>query len=314
MRFINLKTMTEETFIPADSVLCLGNFDGVHLGHRQLVDSVLDKFETLKINNKSIVSGAWFFDSSSYKLADEIYSLDEKLSVFADLGLDYAIIADFEEMKSLSPNAFVKDVLKNDCRCIHAVCGENFRFGSQAAGNSNTLKELMDDNATIVPLLSISKTNENGELIVVSSTYIRSLLACGAIEKANELLGTNYSICEEVVHGKALGRTIGIPTINQYPINKKIILSNGIYATVCTIDGKKYCGVTNVGTRPTVDNNELKNIETHIVNFNSDCYGKSIKVEFLSRIRDEKKFDGIDKLKNQIQQDIEVAKTIYSKK
>lgn len=311
MRFINLKTMTEEAFIPADSVLCLGNFDGVHIGHRQLVESVLTKVNNLRNHDSSIVSGAWFFDTSSYKLTDEIYSIDEKLDVFADLGLDYAIIANFDEMKSLSPVDFVSDVLKRDCRCVHAICGENFRFGSKASGDSNTLKELMNHNTTIVPLLSTFKSDNDGS-IIVSSTYIRSLLAEGDVKNANALLGRNYSICEKVVHGKALGRTIGIPTINQLPTNKKIILSNGIYASICTIDNQKYCGITNIGIRPTVDDNEVINIETHIVDFYGDCYGKSIKVEFISRIRDEKKFDGIDDLKNQIIKDIDASKTIYA--
>lgn len=304
MRFINLKTMTEVSSISNSSVLCLGNFDGVHLGHRQLVDAVLFKQNTLKKTYPNLVSGAWFFDSNFYKNTDEIYSLSEKLEVFASLGLEYAIIADFNEMKSLSPEDFVNEILQNQCKCIHAVCGDNFRFGAKAAGSSQSLSDLMSGKATVVPLMAVSDDVSSNEKTIISSTYIRTLLMHGDISKANSLLGKNYSICETVVHGKALGRKLGIPTINQNVQEKRLILKNGIYATLCTIDGKLYQGVTNVGIRPTVDNNGIQNIETHIIDFDGDCYEKKVKIEFLSRIRDEMKFDSVDALKDQIQKDI----------
>ena len=304
MRFINLKTKTEVSSIDSPTVLCLGNFDGVHIGHRQLVDSVLQTYKSLSKNIPSVISGAWFFDSTFYKNADEIYSLEEKLNVFKSLGVDYAIIADFNEMKSLSPLDFVNVVLKEQCNCIHAVCGENFRFGAKAAGDSQSLIQLMNNNATVVPLLS----EDNN---IISSTYIRSLLSNGEIQKANSLLSANYSITEMVVYGKQLGRTLGIPTINQNIESKKLILKNGIYATICTIDNEQYYGVTNVGIRPTVDDNGHKNIETHVIDFNGDCYGKIIKIEFVSRIRDEMKFDSVDALKAQIYNDIITTKEFF---
>lgn len=304
MRFINLKTKTEMASISQSTILCLGNFDGVHLGHRQLVDVVLKKQPTLKQTCHNIATGVWFFDSNFYKNTDEIYSLDEKLDVFTSLGLDYAIIADFEELKTLSPIDFVHKILIEQCHCVHAVCGENFRFGSKAMGNSHTLLELMNKNATVVSLLTKDNT-------VVSSTYIRSLLAKGDVEQVNILLANNYSITETVVYGKQLGRTLGLPTINQNINSKTLILKNGIYATICTIDGKHYYGVTNIGTRPTVDNSNQKNIETHIIDFKDDCYGKEIKVEFIARLRDEMKFNNVDELKYQINQDITATKQIF---
>lgn len=313
MRFINLKTMTEVSEISNSSILCLGNFDGVHLGHRQLVNAVLEKYMSLKMHSNNVTSGAWFFDSNSYKNADEIYSLNEKLEVFASLGLDFAIIADFNEMKSLAPDYFVKEILQNNCKCIHAVCGENFRFGAKAAGDCKLLFDLMCENATIVPLMSVSDNVSTNNKIIISSTYIRSLLMEGNIVQANSLLGKNYSICETVIHGKALGRKLGIPTINQNVSEKRLILKNGIYATICTIDGKQYRGVTNVGIRPTVDDNGLQNIETHIIDFDGDCYDKIVKVEFISRIRDEMKFDSVDSLKSQILKDISATICFFNK-
>lgn len=305
MRFINLKTGADEAFISRPAVLCIGDFDGVHLGHRQLVASVLQQREIMKSEYPTIACGAWFFDSTSYKGADGIYSIKEKLETFASLGLDYALIADFDEMKSLTPEEFVNDVLKDLCKCVHAVCGENFRFGARASGDCARLCELMGGNVTVVPLLSFDGT-------VISSTYIRELLSEGEIEKANYLLGGNYSISETVIHGKALGRKIGIPTINQNPENKKLILRSGIYATLCHIDDEIYHGVTNIGTRPTVENTYENNIETHIIGFEGDCYGKRVKTEFVKRVRDEMRFESVDALKAQIQKDIEFTKVLFN--
>ena len=301
-----MKTKSQVYSLSYPTVLCIGDFDGVHLGHRQLVYSVLDKHRDLKDSYENLSTGTWFFDNNPFKTDDEIFSIDEKLDTFASLGLDYAIVVDFNTVCKLSPKEFVEEILVKKCNCIHAVCGDNFRFGSKAAGSSYDMMALMNGNATIVPLLSAEADHT-----VVSSTYIRSLLINGNITKANRLLGSNYSIDEEVVHGKALGRTIGIPTINQNVTVKKLILKDGIYATLCHLDGKKYMGVTNIGVRPTVEDSNHKNVETYIIDFNGDCYGKRIKVEFISRIRDEMKFDGVESLKNQILKDIEETKRIF---
>ena len=130
-----------------------------------------------------------------------------------------------------------------------------------------------------------------------------------AVSKAKELSKNSGS--EMVVHGKKLGRKIGIPTINQNIKSKNLILKSGIYSTICTIDNQTYYGVTNVGTRPTVDNNGCKNIETYIIDFDDDCYNKNVKLEFVYRIRDEIKFESIDELKSQIQQDILTTKRFF---
>ena len=304
MKFINLKTKAEVESLSSPSVLCIGNFDGVHLGHRQLVDEVLKQTLYLKPKWPDLVSCVWFFNSNYYKSVKEIFSLDEKLDVFASLGLDYAIIADFTEMQNLSPNEFVSDVLIRDCKCIHVVCGENFRFGKKASGDAALLSDLMCKRASIVPLLTFDSD-------IISSTYIRQLLSVGLVEKANRLLGSNYMISEVVVHGKKLGRTIGIPTINQNVLSKCFILKNGIYITACTIDGNLYPAVTNVGVRPTVDQDGVQNVETHVIGFNGDCYEKTVKIEFLSKIRDEMTFDSVIDLKAQIEQDIAVAKQYF---
>lgn len=301
MKYINLKTGKEESFPARPSVLCIGNFDGVHLGHRQLVCQVKERYEALRAGIPDLSCGAWFFTCAAYKRADDIFTTSEKLEIFASLGLDYAIAADFSEVASLSPEQFVSEILKNKCGCVHAVCGENFRFGAGAAGDSSLLCTLMSGEATVVPLLSV-----DGE--TVSSTYIRRLLSEGNIEHANRLLGSNYSVSEPVVHGKALGRAIGFPTINQSANSKKILLKSGIYASICTVDGKKYIGATNWGLRPTVESSGIMNLETTLADYSGDCYGKEVKTEFVARIRDEEKFDNIELLRERIAEDLAAAK------
>ena len=307
MKLIELKTKSPKSFMASRFVLCLGNFDGVHLGHRQLIEETVKLCQQLKKTDPDVACGAWLFDDNSYKSVPQIFSTAQKLEAFEQLGLEYAFVADFDKMKGLSPEEFVNGVLKSDCHCIHAVCGENFRFGAKASANASQLVSLMDGNATVVPLFK-----QNGE--VISSTLIRSLLESGEIEKANPLLGYSFYICEPVLHGKALGRTIGIPTINQSLPCDPFALCGGIYATKTYINGEWYPSVTNVGVRPTVESTLCKNAETHVIGFSGDCYGTRIRVEFLSRLRDEVRFSSIDELKEQISKDINSALEYFNDK
>lgn len=309
MRFFDLRTDAPVPAIPSASLLCVGNFDGVHLGHRQLVARTLDEVAARRsaFPREEIASGVWLFESASYKTSDVLCTLEEKLEVFASLGLEYAAVAEFREMRELSPEDFVHDVLRGECHCVGAVCGENFRFGKNAAGDAARLCELMYGAATVVPLLSLG-----GE--TVSSSRIRNLLLSGDIVRANELLGGRYSICEPVVHGKELGRTLGIPTINQHPTKKRLLLPDGVYSTLCTLDGKEYLGVTDVGVRPTTDRDGEKSVETFLIGYSGDCYGETVRVEFLERIRDEKKFSDLDELSAQIRRDIDRTRDTFEKR
>lgn len=308
MRFFDLKGGSAVPYIPVPTLLCVGNFDGVHLGHRQLIERARSCLDALTLGGEEkLAFGVWFFDSSSYKGQDQLCTLEEKLTIFASLGFEYAAVAEFNEMRYLSPVEFVSEILIGNCRCRHAVCGENFRFGRGAAGDAAELCRLMGGNATVVPLLSLG-----GD--IVSSSRIRLLLSCGEIDAANALLGGHYSICEIVVHGKELGRTLGVPTINQYPTRKPLLLSNGVYATLCTLDGVRYLGVTNVGIRPTTDTNGVKNAETYLLDYTGECYGRLVNVEFIARLRDEMHFSDLSELSAQVGTDIENARALLKNK
>ncbi len=310
MTVINLHTLTEDTS-PKTTVLCLGNFDGVHVGHKRLICETVNIKNKLSQLNGNIQSGVLFFRSSPREFITGvtvplIINQVEKLRIFKELGLDYAFIYDFEDVVDMSTNSFVSKILQNDLGCIHAVCGYNFRFGKKASGDACDLLKLMDGNATVIDKVSVDG-------IDVSSSNIRSFIANGDVMRVNLLLGRNYSISGTVIHGKKLGRTIGIPTVNMQIDKGYAVLKNGIYISQIKIGDKTYRSVSNIGIRPSVKDNDLINCETHIIGFDGDLYGKNLSVEFLDFIRDEKKFDSIDELKSQILKDIKTATEYFNK-
>ena len=294
---------------PTATVLCLGNFDGIHLGHRRLIEATLAVKHSYAAARENLLAGAWFFRTlPSEILSDtpvpQIMTLEEKLAKFAALGLDLAYLADFSEMRELSPSAFVNDILKNRCNCIFAVCGFNYHFAHRGSGNADTLKELMGGSAHVVDCLSV-----DGE--TVSSSRIRNLLQNGDVAAAEKLLGGGYSLSAPVLHGKKLGREMGVPTINQVFSHTAVIPKNGIYVTCTLIDGKQYPSVSNVGVRPSVETAGDVNCETHIIGFDGDLYGKTLTVTFKARLRDEQTFPSLSALTAQIKRDIQATKTYY---
>ena len=308
MTIIDLHSM-KEAAAPSASVLCLGNFDGVHLGHLALIQAVKETKETMTQQNKDVSSGICFFRCSPHTFISSsspslLTTYEQKLSLFAEAGLDYAFVVDFEEIGEFSPKEFIEKILKDQFHCVFVICGFNFRFGKGALGNPTILKDLMNGQAEVVPPVI-------AEDQVVSSTSIRALIENGEVNKIPNLLGRPFSIEAVVLHGKALGRTIGVPTINQTFPENIAVPKHGIYISAATIDGKRYAAVSNIGIRPSINDGSHINCETHILNFNGDLYGKLVKVEFYMRLRGEIKFDTIDALKAQIQQDILKTQEFY---
>ena len=228
MDVIDLHTMKREEGISSPLSVALGNFDGVHVGHAKLIRCAV---EYAKENG--IKSAVWTFADAETALPNKPDSLAltttaEKLSLIAKLGVDYAILADFESVRNLAPEEFVSDILIDKCQAKAAICGFNFRFGKGGAGNADTLRLLMTENECII----VDPIYARGGL--VSSSTVRTLIESGDMEAATELLGRPFSVTFPVVEGKRLGRTIGIPTINQnFPVGH-IIPATGIYA--CTVE------------------------------------------------------------------------------
>ncbi|MCI8388126.1 MAG: bifunctional riboflavin kinase/FAD synthetase [Clostridiales bacterium] len=293
--------------------VALGSFDGVHAGHSELISRAVDYAKA-----HGIYSAVWTFKDDSSALPKKngriLTTLSEKLSLIASLGVDYALLEDFSHIRDYSPERFVNELLIERCGVVCAVCGFNFSFGKYGLGNCDTLRELMNPRECIV----VPPVYKGGNL--VSSSAIRLLIEAGETEKAADMLGRPFFIDFPVVHGKQLGRTIGIPTINQNFPEGHIIPKTGIYA--CTVEvgssdnnGDIFLGVSNIGLRPTVDNTSNHiNCETHIINYNGWLYGKDIKVSFYKRLRDEIKFPNIDSLKAQIERDISAAIEYFSDK
>ena len=225
-------------------------------------------------------------------------------------GLDYLIECPFDErLMQTDARSFIEFLLTN-LNMKYIISGSDFTFGHKGAGDTKLLTELSKELGFEYKVIEkIKKDNRD-----ISSTYIREELKAGHIDSVNNMLGYDYFVWGEVVHGAHLGHTIGIPTINIMPEKTKLVPKFGVYVTTIDFDGRIYHGVTNVGTKPSVSDENIVGIETHILDYNGDLYGKFVKVTFQSFLRPEMKFNSIDELKNQMNADKSKAKDFFNKK
>ena len=305
MKIIDLKTGKETTLSEHERVSCaLGNFDGVHLGHRALLRTAAEKRNADKC-------AVWTFSEPSSRTTSGVSLLTdpaERFAIFRELGIDLVFLADFESVRGLDKETFAKEILYKECHVRTAVCGFNFRYGTRASGNAETLKatfSTLGANVEVIPPFTISG-------MTVSSSEIRTALSAGEVERATEMLARPYSITAEISHGKKLGRTLGFPTANQMIPQNRALPRFGVYAVRMTVDGTVYHGVANVGVRPTVENTDAVNCETYLLDFEGDLYGKTVKTEFLHFIRGEKRFFDVFELKAAVEQNILDAKAYFS--
>lgn len=286
----------------------LGNFDGVHAGHRKLIEAAVAKAKekglasavfTFSNHPKSLIPGA--------KPVKNIVYREEKEALIEGLGVDYYVNIPFTaEIMQMSPEAFVKTFLHDKLNAREIFCGFNYHFGFKGEGDTKLLRILgakYDFHVNEMKAVSI-----DGD--VVSSTLIRNMIMAGEMEECSKYLGRNYDIGGEVVVGNKLGRTIGFPTSNIMIDESMVTPPNGVYITYCIYNGVKYPSITNVGIKPTIGSFK-KNMETHIFNFDKELYGKKIKVEFIKKTRDEVKFRSIEELSAQIAKDCNEAKAYH---
>lgn len=291
-------------------VLALGNFDGVHIAHRQLLMRAIE----MKNKISAPMAGAWSFRENPLAALTGnpppfIQSAERKAEIMLDAGMDFVILCDFAYFKDMPPEDFITSHLAKELGCVGVVCGFNFNFGKFGKGKPYMLREYFGESA----FDEVPEYKLDG--VTVSSTAIRGLIASGNVSDAARYLGRYFYINTPVVSGKQLGRRISFPTANQYFTDGRVTPARGIYATRCTtFDGKEYIGVTNVGVRPTIDDNidnhQRVNAETHILDFNSDIYGQKLKVEFIEYLRDERKYSSLDELKAAISEDALRARKI----
>ena len=295
--------------VPNATVVALGNFDGVHCAHRALLAAV-----TRRVAAEGGHSAVFCFDPPSSDFLTNpqkkhLSTIEEKLAFFADCGIEYAILADFPSFQHMPPIPFIQQVLMEFCHVQAVVCGFNYRFGQYGAGNVDLLKEqLGPDAVSVIPPHCVSI---DGTETVISSSVIRKLLSSGDVSVAARLLGQPYSLSSTVTHGKKLGQKLGFPTINQSPQTGKILPASGVYITRMWLDGECFAGISNVGSRPTVELDAIENCETHLLNFDRDIYGKTVTIEFLERLRGEVRFSSVDHLRQAVSRDIETARRYF---
>lgn len=304
MTVINLKNGNEIKITDGMTLSCaLGNFDGVHRGHTALLKKATEK-------GTCTHSAVWTFRRHPRLCSgDESFSAltttEQRLSLFAGAGIDLAVLCDFPDVKDVSPEDFALRILYNECHVRRAVCGYNFRYGKNASGTPTALSEELKALGAEEITVDAVKSADGA---VISSSAIRRFLEEGDIERANDFLGREFCISLPVSEGQRLGRTLGLPTVNQVFPPHLVIPRHGVYAAKCTVDGKEYKAIANIGVRPTVISHaENVNCETHIIGFSGDLYEKTVPVRLCRFLRDEKKFSSVDELKSAILADEERA-------
>ena len=289
--------------VQKSTYVALGSFDGIHKGHLALIN----KSNELSRKNDSL-SMVYTFKNHPRKFINKegspklLVTLHEKIRILEDLKVDLSSFVEFnKKFMELEPEEFIENLIKNyNVRGI--VVGFNYRFGHKNKGDVKLLKELCDLKG--LELYVIEPFTYKSE--VVSSTRIRKALSEGELEDANNMLGRYFSLNGEVVSGKKIGRTINFPTANLKNNDEIILPKIGVYYTNVEVNGEIYKGITSVGNNPTV-NGKNTTVETHILNFDKDIYGKHIKLYFISKIRNEKKFNSLEELKEQLIKDKKFA-------
>lgn len=287
-------------------VATIGNFDGLHLGHREIINKLKSKSKALNLPLTIISFEPLPSEYFMPKPPARIYPMRDKIRLMNEFGVDRYICLKFDALFAQQPpEAFVNDVLLKSLGVKYLVVGDDFRFGHKREGDFQLLSKMgKDAGMEVVDTPTCIQSNER-----ISSTRIRKLLEAGEIKSANKLLGHRYQLSGRVRHGDKRGRTIGFPTLNMKVLNH-IAPVRGVYAVIVhglTDDPVK--GVANLGTRPTVNGSENR-LETHLFDFDADVYGKHICVELIEFLRAEKKFDDFNALKSQILNDAEQAKEI----
>jgi len=301
---------TDNANIQKPTVLTLGVFDGLHLGHQRIMRTVADRARAV-----DAVATAITFDPHPRAVLHPesapplLQTLDQRLANFEQLGIEQAIVIQFDrEFASQHAEDFLYAIVHDRLHAKEVYLGKGFAFGKHRGGNIELLKKMSTDLGFVAD--EVPEVRLRGHR--VSSSKIRELLAEGRINLARRMLGRPYGVEGVIVRGNRRGHTIGFPTANLHPHNR-VIPKFGVYTTVTLADGKWRKSITNIGVRPTFGMDFEPSIESHIFDFDRELYGDVIRVRFLHRIRDERKFTGIEELKAQIERDTQRALNYFSR-
>ncbi len=300
-----MRNLTQTNYIPEKrTAVALGLFDGVHIGHQDVIR------HTCQYAGFGYASAVFTFKTDTITSkghdgrVEMLLSDAAKWRKFDTLGVEYLFTPEFSILRNMPPEDFVRTILRYRLNAAVAVCGEDFRFGRGALGNSESLKVLGKKFGIKVEI--VPPTLFLGA--PVSSTRIRTAVRDGDMKTANAMLGYPFTLTLPVLHGQELGRTLDFPTINQKIPKGQVLPRFGVYASLVQINGGVFRGVTNIGLKPTVcEQNYTPTVETYIIGFEGDLYGKTIPVELLKFLRPETRFASIAELKDAIAKDIETA-------
>lgn len=289
------------------TAIALGYFDGLHKGHRNVIslaaaekkNGLIPVCFTFSKSPKSVLYGTQ---------SNALMTNEDKIKTLERLGIERTYQADFEKIMNMPAKDFAQKILVDTLKAEKLFCGFNYRYGKNGEGSAETLKSFCDSKG--ITLTVVPAQESEGE--VVSSTLIRKLIADGNVKRANELMCSRFGFSSVIEHGKRLGRELGTPTINQPLCSELVVPKFGVYASIVTLEnGETYCGVTNIGIKPTVGGNTPL-CETWMPKYSGgEIYGQSADVRLLEFIRPERKFSGIDELKNAIIDNSKTALKIY---
>lgn len=286
--------------IKRQCVVMLGAFDGLHLGHKRLIDTARSVASRMGLH-----SVLYTFTNNPKMENRALLTKDRKIELCEAMGVDAVYFQDFTDgFKRMEPENFI-EYIKNVLNAAAVVVGFDYRFGYRHGGSISELKNCGFE------LYVVHEVKLSGRK--VSSTAVREFLNGGEIEKANDMLGYAFALDGKVSDGRRVGRSIGFRTANICPAEGIVIPGNGVYSTMTTVDGKKYLSVTNIGTKPTFGLDYVT-VETHILGFDGEIYGKNIRVEFFLRLRSEKAFASNEELSVQIKKDVENTKKLLGDK
>jgi riboflavin kinase/FMN adenylyltransferase len=294
------------------AVVTIGAFDGVHIGHKKILNR-LTELSSL-VNGESVLITFWphprFILKKDAEPIGLLNTLEEKIHLLDTYHIDHLLILNFnEEFAKLTADDFIENILIKAIGTRFLVLGYDHRFGNNREGSIDYLN--LHKGRFGIESIEIPK--QEIESLAISSTLIRKALLNGDSAVANQNLGYPYLLRGFVIEGNKLGRTIGFPTANIFIEDQdKLIPKNGVYAVYVYIEGERYKGMLNIGVRPTINNDKRRTIEVHIFDFNEDIYGKTVRLELLAFMRDEAKFEGLDALIHQLKKDEINSKALLS--
>lgn len=291
---------TTDFYLDKETAVAIGKFDGVHMGHRRLLEEILAR------KAEGLSACVFTFDPTpavlfGYSDGKELTTREEKRRLFEELGVD--ILIEFPlttETAGISPEAFVRDILVRQMKVKFIAAGTDLSFGNKGAGNAALLTSMGEELGFAVT--TIDKISMHGT--EVSSTYVRRVVEEGDMKLVGALLGMPYAIRGRVVHGNRIGRKLGFPTVNLLPADNKLLPPNGVYYSRVRVGQEVYRAITNIGCKPTVTDERVVGVESYLYDFARDIYEEEIEVSLLEYKRPEMQFADLEELKRQLRQDI----------